>query len=180
MWKCTLSHAHTHPHPYKQLNPQKSFQYTNVENSGHTKIYPLIQRIYPHHRSSKTRNVQTPNKNACECESSIRLRNECIKCSLWIFIWVAIFYVPFSLSLFLFLILSVAFFLLNNASTELNIFQTITHPHMHYTHKVIAQAHAIQLCKPHFPFFFTCRCHFLFTFSIDSWCQDIAGNKTTT
>lgn len=72
------------------------------------------------------------------------------------------------------------FFLLNNASTELNIFQTITHPHMHYTHKVIAQAHAIQLCKPHFPFFFTCRCHFLFTFSIDSWCQDIAGNRTTT
>lgn len=121
MWKFT--HIHTLNGEWWMVKEteraraihKKAFNALILEKSGHTKnLSTYTQWIYPHYRRCKTwnayfiENIRKTLWTKCMIRClTIRLENTSAILSPWIFIWAV-------------------FFLLNNAATELNIFQTIT------------------------------------------------------
>lgn len=105
---------------------KKAFNALILEKSGHTKnLSTYTQWIYPHYRRCKTwnaysiENIRKTLWTKCMIRClTIRLENTSAMLSPWIFIWAV-------------------FFLLNNAATELNIFQTITQS----THALCTHSH---------------------------------------
>lgn len=122
MWKihtnthtCTHTHAHSTYDRNDTMIFKKAFKIQiYIEKSGHTEIYPLIQRIYPDYRGCKT-------QNAYFNENTLTLNKmHAFTLTIW---WEEYSAHRNRHTIFVGTLLSS---FLNNTATELNIVQTIT------------------------------------------------------